>query len=178
MLTLSEISKSFGARTLFEEVSLSINFGERIALVGANGAGKSTLFSIILGTGEPDSGSVVLDKYTTLGYLPQETAATGDETVLQLATAITPEHGELMRILAEGARTGQTDTEEYHNAQGRFGAGRVSAGAEGEANPERAGVSRERFRPGGEDDERRLDHARAPGAATGDGAGPADARRA
>src|ERR1700677_665482 len=120
MLTLSEISKSYGSRTLFEDVSLSINFGERIALVGANGAGKSTLFSIILGTGEPDSGNVQLDKHTTLGYLPQETAATGDETVLQLATAITPEHGELMRILAEGARTGQTDTEEYHNAQGKY----------------------------------------------------------
>src|SRR5476651_1822540 len=120
MLTLSEISKSYGSRTLFEDVSLSINLGERIALVGPNGAGKSTLFSIILGTTEPDNGSVVIDKHTTLGYLPQETAASGDETVLELATAITPEHAELQRILSEGMRTGQTDTEEYHDAQGRF----------------------------------------------------------
>ena len=120
MLTLAEISKSFGSRTLFEDVSLSINLGERIALVGPNGAGKSTLFSIILGTTEPDSGSVVIDKHTTIGYLPQETAASGDETVLELAIAITPEHGELMRILSEGNRTGETDTEEYHNAQGRY----------------------------------------------------------
>jgi len=120
MLTLAEISKSFGSRTLFEEVSLSINLGDRIALVGPNGAGKSTLFSIILGTAEPDSGSVVLDRHTTLGYLPQETAASGDETVLELATAITPEHAELQRILSEGARAGNTDTEEYHDAQGRF----------------------------------------------------------
>jgi ATP-binding cassette subfamily F protein 3 len=120
MLTLSEISKSFGARTLFEDVSLSINFGERIALVGANGAGKSTLFSIILRTGEPDSGSVVIDKHTTLGYLPQETAASGDETVLELACSVTEEHGKLMRILSEGTRTGVTDTEEYHDALGRY----------------------------------------------------------
>ena len=120
MLTLSDVSKTFGARTLFEEVSLSINFGERIALVGANGAGKSTLFSIILGTGEPDSGSVVLDKHTTLGYLPQETAATGDETVLELACSITEEHGKLMRILANGAKTGETETEEYHDALGKY----------------------------------------------------------
>jgi ATP-binding cassette subfamily F protein 3 len=120
MLTLSDVSKSFGARTLFEEVSLSINLGERIALVGPNGAGKSTLFSIILGTGEPDSGSVVLDKHTTLGYLPQETAATGDETVLELACTITEEHGRLMRILSDGARTGATDTEEYHDALGQY----------------------------------------------------------
>jgi ATP-binding cassette, subfamily F, member 3 len=120
MLTLSEIGKSFGARTLFEDVSLSINLGERIALVGPNGAGKSTLFSIILGTGEPDSGSVVIDKHTTIGYLPQETAASGDETVLELACAITPEHGKLMRILSEGAASGQTDTEEYHDALGKY----------------------------------------------------------
>jgi ATP-binding cassette subfamily F protein 3 len=120
MLTLSAVSKSFGARTLFEEVSLSINFGERIALVGPNGAGKSTLFSIILGTGEPDSGSVVLDKHTTLGYLPQETAATADETVLELACSITEEHGKLMRILADGAKSGATDTEEYHDALGKY----------------------------------------------------------
>jgi ATP-binding cassette subfamily F protein 3 len=120
MLTLSEIGKSFGARTLFEEVSLSINLGERIALVGPNGAGKSTLFSIILGTTEPDNGSVVIDKHTTIGYLPQETAASGDETVLELAIAITPEHGKLMRILSEGARAGNTDTDEYHDALGRY----------------------------------------------------------
>jgi ATP-binding cassette subfamily F protein 3 len=120
MLTLSEITKSYGSRTLFEDVSLSINLGERIALVGPNGAGKSTLFSIILGTGEPDSGNVVIDKHTTIGYLPQETAASGDETVLELACAITPEHGKLMRILSEGAASGNTDTEEYHDALGRY----------------------------------------------------------
>jgi ATP-binding cassette subfamily F protein 3 len=120
MLTLSEISKSYGSRTLFEDVSLSINLGERIALVGPNGAGKSTLFSIILKTTEPDDGTVVIDKHTTIGYLPQETAASGDETVLELACATTPEHGKLMRILSEGTRTGETDTEEYHAALGRY----------------------------------------------------------
>jgi ATP-binding cassette subfamily F protein 3 len=120
MLTLSQIEKSFGSRTLFEQVSLSINIGERMALVGANGAGKSTLFSIILGETEPDEGSVVLDRHTTLGYLPQETAATGEETVLELVTSITPEHAKLKAILNEGERTGQTDTEEYHEAQGRY----------------------------------------------------------
>jgi len=120
MLTLSQIGKSFGSRVLFEDVSLSINMGERIALVGSNGAGKSTLFSIILRTTEPDTGSVVLDRHTTLGYLPQETAATADETVLELATAITPEHAQLKAILSAGERTGETDTEEYHDAQGRY----------------------------------------------------------
>ncbi|MEZ5404761.1 MAG: ATP-binding cassette domain-containing protein [Verrucomicrobiia bacterium] len=120
MLTLSQVSKSFGARTLFEEVSLTVNDGDRFALVGANGAGKSTLFSIILQNQEPDSGAVILDRNANLGYLPQETAVATDETVLELATAITPEHGRLRRILNEGDRTGQIDTEEYHNAQGAY----------------------------------------------------------
>jgi ATP-binding cassette subfamily F protein 3 len=120
MLTLSEIGKSFGSRTLFEDVSLSINLGERIALVGPNGAGKSTLFSIILGLTEPDHGTVVLDKHTALGYLAQETAAIGEETVLQLATAITPEHGRLQQILAHGAASGETDTDEYHDALAKY----------------------------------------------------------
>jgi ATP-binding cassette subfamily F protein 3 len=120
MLTLSQISKSFGARTLFEEVSLTINARDRLALVGANGAGKSTLFSIILQNQEPDSGSVILDRSVTLGYLPQETAVATEETVLELATAITPEHGRLRRILIEGDHAGQTDTEIYHEAQGAY----------------------------------------------------------
>jgi ATP-binding cassette, subfamily F, member 3 len=120
MLTLAEIGKSFGSRTLFEDVSLSINLGERIALVGPNGAGKSTLFSIILGTMEPDNGTVTLDRHTTLGYLPQETAATGEETVLQLATGITPEHEKLQQILSKGTSTGETETDEYHEALARY----------------------------------------------------------
>ncbi|PTY02192.1 ABC transporter ATP-binding protein [Verrucomicrobia bacterium LW23] len=120
MLTLANVSKSFGARTLWEDVSVQVNTGERVALVGANGAGKTTLFSVILGENEPDSGNVILERGTTLGYLPQETTATGDETVLELALAITPEHGTLRRILTEGDRTGHTDTEEYHDAQGRY----------------------------------------------------------
>ena len=142
MLTLSEISKSYGSRTLFEDVSLSINLGERIALVGPNGAGKSTLFSIILGTGEPDHGSVTIDKHTTIGYLPQETAASGDETVLELACSITPEHGKLMRILSDGAASGQTDTEEYHDALGKLRrTRRLPERAQGQAHPQAASPS-------------------------------------
>jgi ATP-binding cassette subfamily F protein 3 len=56
-----------------------------VGLVGPNGAGKSTLFSLILGEASPDEGSVSIEKSATLGYLPQENAPAGDETVLQLA---------------------------------------------------------------------------------------------
>ncbi|HEY2800207.1 MAG TPA: ABC-F family ATP-binding cassette domain-containing protein [Chthoniobacterales bacterium] len=70
---------------LFEDVSLQVNRGDRIGLVGPNGAGKSTLFSLILGEASPDSGKIAIEKNAELGYLPQETASAGDESVLELA---------------------------------------------------------------------------------------------
>src|SRR2546426_12249391 len=88
MLTVSQLSKSFGGRMLFEDASLQVNRGDRIGLVGPNGAGKSTLFSLVLGHDTPDTGTIVLERNSTIGHLPQETAPVTDETVLELATAI------------------------------------------------------------------------------------------
>ena len=85
MLTISKVTKAFGGRTLFEDASLQVNRGDRVGLVGPNGAGKSTLFSLILGEASPDEGTVAIEKTASLGYLPQENAPAGDETVLQLA---------------------------------------------------------------------------------------------
>jgi ATP-binding cassette, subfamily F, member 3 len=75
MLTISQLSKSFGGRTLFEDVSLQVNRGDWIGLVGPNGAGKSPLFSLLLGDVSPDSGAIAVEKNATVGFLPQETAA-------------------------------------------------------------------------------------------------------
>lgn len=99
MLTLSGISKAYGGRTLFADVSLQLNRADRIGLVGPNGAGKSTLFSIILGDLPPDDGKMSRERGVTVGYLPQETAAAGDETVIEVATAITPDFVKLRRII-------------------------------------------------------------------------------
>ncbi|MDR0534133.1 MAG: ABC-F family ATP-binding cassette domain-containing protein [Verrucomicrobiales bacterium] len=120
MLNLSNVSKSFGGRTLFEDVSLQINRGDRVALVGANGAGKSTLFSIILRENPSDSGSVTLERNVTLGYLPQETAAIGEETVLEIAVGISPEHSRLRRILNDCESRHDTNNEAYHDAQAKY----------------------------------------------------------
>jgi len=68
-------------------------------LVGPNGAGKTTLFSMILGNEGSDAGKVILERGVTLGYLPQESAPIGDETVSELATSITPEFTKLRRII-------------------------------------------------------------------------------
>src|SRR5205814_8200999 len=91
MLTISQVSKAFAGRTLFKEASLQVNRGDRIGLVGPNGAGKSTLFSLVLGEVSPDEGTIAIEKNATIGFLPQETAAAGDETVLELALAVSPE---------------------------------------------------------------------------------------
>lgn len=91
MLTFSRLSKQFGPKTLFTDISLRILRGERIGLVGPNGAGKTTLFSIILGEIESDSGKVELERGTVIGFLPQESAPTGEETVVELAASISPE---------------------------------------------------------------------------------------
>src|SRR5476649_1442829 len=99
MLTLSEISKAYGGRVLFNDVTLQLNREDRIGLVGPNGAGKSTLFSIILGEEEADSGQVMKERNVVFGYLPQESAPVGEETVLELATAISPEFAKLRRII-------------------------------------------------------------------------------
>jgi ATP-binding cassette subfamily F protein 3 len=85
MLTISQVSKAFAGRTLFEDASLQVNRGDRVGLVGPNGAGKSTLFSLILGEASPDEGKVSIEKSATIGFLPQEHAPAGDETVLELA---------------------------------------------------------------------------------------------
>jgi ATP-binding cassette subfamily F protein 3 len=63
-----------------------VNRGERIGLVGANGVGKSTLFSLILGDASADEGRVSIEKGATIGFLPQESAAADDRTVLELTT--------------------------------------------------------------------------------------------
>src|ERR1051326_7535759 len=99
MLSLSGITKRYGERVLFAEADLQVNRGDRIGLVGPNGAGKTTLFSIILGDESADEGKFSLERGVQMGYLPQENAPVADETVLELATAITPEFIGLRRIL-------------------------------------------------------------------------------
>ena len=87
MLTIANVSKSYGARTLFADVSLNIARTDRLGLVGANGAGKSTLFNIILSKDQPDAGLIEWERGANFGFLPQESAPVGDETILQIATS-------------------------------------------------------------------------------------------
>jgi ATP-binding cassette subfamily F protein 3 len=72
LLQLHQGHKSFGAKTLFDEVSFSINEGEHIGVIGPNGAGKTTLFKILVGREQLDSGEIVRTQNLRIGYLEQE----------------------------------------------------------------------------------------------------------
>ncbi|TVP77910.1 MAG: ABC transporter ATP-binding protein [Puniceicoccaceae bacterium] len=101
MLTIAQISKGYGQKTLFTDISLRLLRGERIGLVGPNGAGKTTLFSIIMGDTEPDSGEIELERDTKIGFLPQESAPAGEETVAELAASVSPELTEIYQTLRQ-----------------------------------------------------------------------------
>ncbi|MGB0580642.1 MAG: ABC-F family ATP-binding cassette domain-containing protein [Limisphaerales bacterium] len=101
MLTVAGIDKSFGGRSLFSDATLQINRRDRFGLVGPNGAGKTTFFKILLSEEQPDAGHISFERGITRGHLPQESAPVGDETVLELATAITEEFKEIRRKVIE-----------------------------------------------------------------------------
>jgi len=71
MLQLYEVSKSYAAQTILEDVSFVVNAGERVGLIGPNGCGKTTLLRIITGQEQPDRGRAVVDMHATVGYLAQ-----------------------------------------------------------------------------------------------------------
>ncbi|QEK13110.1 ABC-F type ribosomal protection protein [Crassaminicella thermophila] len=81
VLSCNSITKSFGIDIILENISFTINAGEKIGLVGANGAGKSTLFKIITGKYPYDSGELYLSKNITIGYLEQNAHLSPTNTV-------------------------------------------------------------------------------------------------
>jgi len=87
MLTIADVSKTYGTRTLFADVSLFIARSDRYGLVGPNGAGKTTLFNLILGEEAPDSGTIEWERGADFGFLPQESAPVADETIIEIATS-------------------------------------------------------------------------------------------
>ena len=98
MISLDNLTVSYGGWTLFDNISFLINPKDRIGLVGKNGAGKTTLLRIITGEQQPMSGAVTLNGDCTIGYLPQ-TMRVADTTTLAEETAKAFE--EVLRLEAE-----------------------------------------------------------------------------
>lgn len=72
LLSCQRLAKAFGAQTLFTDVTLVVNPGDRTGLIGPNGSGKSTLLRILCGLEQADSGVVYTQKLLRIGYLPQD----------------------------------------------------------------------------------------------------------
>lgn len=71
MLQIQQLSKAYGTRVLFDDVTFALTPGERLGLVGRNGTGKTTLLRLILGVETPDSGRIEMPKHYTVGHLSQ-----------------------------------------------------------------------------------------------------------
>jgi ATP-binding cassette subfamily F protein uup len=84
LLSCESISKSYGVRTLFSDLSLALSEGDHVGLIGPNGSGKSTLLKILTGLESPDEGTRTLRRHTRVGYVPQEPAFPPDHSIEQV----------------------------------------------------------------------------------------------
>ncbi|HCN47452.1 MAG TPA: ABC-F family ATPase [Pseudomonas sp.] len=101
MISTANITMQFGAKPLFENVSVKFNNGNRYGLIGANGCGKSTFMKILGGDLEPSAGQVMLEPNTRLGKLRQDQFAYEQFTVID---TVIMGHEELWKVKAERDR--------------------------------------------------------------------------
>lgn len=91
MIRVENLTKSFGDRLLFDEISFSLSSKQRVGLVGQNGHGKTTLFQMINGDEQPDSGSVVIPKNYRIVYVQQQLEFTTDTALAEGLRALPPQ---------------------------------------------------------------------------------------
>lgn len=117
MISLDNLTVSYGGWTLFDDISFMINEKDRIGLVGKNGAGKTTLLRIITGEQQPSEGAVTLNGECTIGYLPQQMRV-ADTTTLKAETEkafdeVLHLEAEINKFTAEIAERTDYESEEY-----------------------------------------------------------------
>ena len=103
VLSISELSKAFDSKTIFENMNLEIKKGDKVALVGPNGVGKTTVFRMILGNMEPTSGVLKLGANVVVGYYDQEHATlnTSNTIMVEIESAFPDlKQGEIRNVLA------------------------------------------------------------------------------
>nr|MBP9185260.1 ABC-F family ATP-binding cassette domain-containing protein [Fuscovulum sp.] len=105
LLQLSDISLTFGGNPVFDGLSLVIQPGDRVALVGRNGSGKSTLMKVMAGLVEPDRGQVVIPAGVTVGYMEQDPDLSAFATLGDFAASRLPEGQDYrLAVVAEGLK--------------------------------------------------------------------------
>jgi ATP-binding cassette subfamily F protein uup len=97
ILAIEAISKNYGLRPLFENVSLGLDSSDRVGVVGVNGSGKTTLLRLIAGEEKPDAGRIVFAEGVSLGYLPQNPPFEPEQTVLDAIFAASDASMSLLR---------------------------------------------------------------------------------
>ncbi|MBQ2364683.1 MAG: ABC-F family ATP-binding cassette domain-containing protein [Alistipes sp.] len=117
MISLDNLSISYGGWTLFDGISFMINPKDRIGLVGKNGAGKTTLLRVITGEQQPTEGAVTINGECTIGYLPQQMRV-ADTTTLVAETAkafdeVLKIEADIERLTAEIASRTDYESPEY-----------------------------------------------------------------
>jgi ATPase subunit of ABC transporter with duplicated ATPase domains len=151
VLSLQNLGKNFGPRTLFQGVSLQLNRGCRYGLVGANGSGKTTMLRILVGDEEPSDGAVVVPKGVRLGVLRQDrfldqeqsilsVAMQGDDEVWQLMQrrdALVALSGDAAELAAVEEHIGRCDG---YTLESRAGAVLQGLGIPVKAHPDRLGT--------------------------------------
>jgi ATP-binding cassette subfamily F protein 3 len=104
MISIDNLSKSFGGQELFQKVSLKLNAKERVGLVGRNGHGKTTLFRLITGEETPDEGTLTYPKHYRVGYVRQTIAFTRETALEEGMTGLTAaekdHHWKVEKVLA------------------------------------------------------------------------------
>ncbi len=121
MLTASGLSLAHGSRVLFNDVTLSLSAGRRVAMVGGNGEGKTSLIEILVGNTSPDRGSITKPRDMKIGHLAQEIPTEDDGTVLDTVLGGQPEIMRLHDILAAGPDGHSPEAlDRYGDAQTQF----------------------------------------------------------
>lgn len=119
MISINNVSVSFGGFTLLNDINFHITDKDRIGLVGKNGAGKSTLLKLILGLNTPSEGNIMVPPGLKLGYLPQQMEHAKDKTVLQEALTAFDElikfHKEVEFLNNEIVSRTDYESKEYNN---------------------------------------------------------------
>jgi ATP-binding cassette subfamily F protein uup len=112
LLSINDLSKAYGAKVLFKNISFGINYGEKVALVAKNGSGKTTLFKILKGIEIADAGEVVFRKDITVGFLEQNFAFDESQTIQQLIDTADNKFVRCIRNYDAAIKLSETDSGE------------------------------------------------------------------
>ena len=93
LLSCESISKSYGVKPLFADLSIGLAEGDHVGLVGPNGSGKSTLLKIMAGLEEPDEGTRSMRRQLRVGYVPQEPSFDGAHTIEEVLAQVLIDEG-------------------------------------------------------------------------------------